>query len=84
MATRSNPEGGAIGGVVEKFISSTMDAARTGDTNVPAEMRRRLASLSELVGGFDFAHVIEAYWRGFQEGNPDLQASAIRWLRGEY
>lgn len=84
MATRSNPEGGAIGAVVEKFIASTMDTARQNDTNVPAEMRRRLASLSELVGGFDFAHVIEAYWRGFQEGNADLQAAAVRWLRGEY
>ena len=84
MATRSSPEGGAMGAVVEKFISSTMETARRNDTNVPAEMRRRLASLSELVGGFDFAHVIEAYWRGFQEGNADLQASAIRWLRGEY
>jgi hypothetical protein len=84
MATRSSPEGGAIGAVVEKFISATMDAARRDDTNIPAEMRRRLGSLSELVGGFDFAHVIEAYWRGFQEGNADLQAAAIRWLRGEY
>lgn len=84
MATRSNPEGGAIGAVVEKFITSTINTARQNDTNVPAEMRRRLASLSELVGGFDFAHVIEAYWRGFQEGNADLQAAAVRWLRGEY
>jgi hypothetical protein len=47
-------------------------------------MRRRMGSLSELVGGFDFAHIIEAYWRGFQEGNADLQEAAIRWLRGEY
>jgi hypothetical protein len=84
MATRSSPEGGTIGGVVEKFISSTMATARQNDTNVPAEMRRRLGSLSELVGGFDFAHVIEAYWRGFQEGNADLQDAAVRWLRGEY
>jgi hypothetical protein len=84
MATRSSPEGGTIGGVVEKFISSTMATARQNDTNVPAEMRRRLGNLSELVGGFDFAHVIEAYWRGFQEGNADLQDAAVRWLRGEY
>jgi len=84
MATRSSPEGGAIGAVVEKFISATMDVARQNDTNVPAEMRRRMSNLSELVGGFDFAHVIEAYWRGFQEGNADLQEAAIRWLRGEY
>jgi hypothetical protein len=84
MATRSSPEGGAIGAVVEKFMSTTMDFARQNDTNVPAEMRRRMSRLSELVGGFDFAHVIEAYWRGFQDGNADLQDAAIRWLRGEY
>jgi hypothetical protein len=84
MATRSSPEGGAIGAVVEKFISTTMDFARQNDTNVPAEMRRRTSRLSELVGGFDFAQVIEAYWHGFQDGNADLQDAAIRWLRGEY
>ena len=37
-----------------------------------------------MVNGYDFAHVIEAYWRASRDNNQDLKANAIRWLRGEY
>jgi hypothetical protein len=36
------------------------------------------------VGGYDFAQVIEAYWRGHDSGNEELKEAALRWLRGEY
>jgi hypothetical protein len=36
------------------------------------------------VGGYDFASVIGAYWRGHQEGDDSLKVAAVRWLRGEY
>ena len=41
-------------------------------------------SLSELVGGYAFAEVVAAYWRGHDQGDTNLKASAVRWLRGEY
>jgi hypothetical protein len=37
-----------------------------------------------MVNGYDFAAVIAAYWRGFEQGNEQLKADAIRWLRGEF
>ncbi len=37
-----------------------------------------------MVNGYDFAEVIAAYCRGFNEGNEQLKADAIRWLRGEF
>ncbi len=40
--------------------------------------------LSELVGGYDFAKVIEAYWNGHEQDNEVLKSNAIRWLRAEY
>jgi hypothetical protein len=40
--------------------------------------------LSENVGGYDFAQVIAAYWRGHDTGNEQLKSDAIRWLRGEF
>ena len=43
-----------------------------------------MALLSELVGGYDFAKVIEAYWRGHEYDDEQLKANAIRWLRAEY
>jgi hypothetical protein len=38
----------------------------------------------ELVNGYDFADVIAAYCRGYEEGNEQLKSDAIRWLRGEF
>lgn len=84
LATRSKPDGGALASVVEKFVSSALAEARAAGVGVEAVIRTRLASLQELVGGYDFAHVIEAYWRAHDSGNEDLKESALRWLRGEY
>lgn len=84
LATRSKPDGGAMAGVVERFVTSALAEARGGGVAVEEVIRARLASLQELVGGYDFAHVIEAYWRGHDNGNEDLKESALRWLRGEY
>lgn len=84
LATRSKPEGGALASVVEKFVASALVEGRTSGLAVEEIIRNRLAILQELVGGYDFAHVIEAYWRGHDSGNEDLKQSALRWLRGEY
>ena len=54
MATRTKPDGGALQGVVERFISQAKTEA------------------------------IAAYCKGFEEGNEQLKAEAIRWLRGEF
>src|SRR6266542_1468122 len=84
IATRSKPDGSAMAGVVEKFVTSALAEARGGGVAVEEVIRVRLASLQELVGGYDFAQVIEAYWRGHDSGNEDLKESALRWMRGEY
>jgi hypothetical protein len=84
IATRSKPDGGAMAGVVEKFVTSALTEARGSGTSVEEVIRARLASLQELVGGYDFAHVVESYWRGHDSGNEELKESALRWLRGEY
>jgi len=84
IATRSKPDGGAMPSVVEKFVTSALSEARSGGTPVQDVIRTRLTSLQELVGGYDFAQVIEAYWRGHDDDNEDLKESALRWLRGEY
>lgn len=84
IATRSKPDGGAMPGIVEKFVSSALAEARSANVAVEEIIRTRLTSLQELVGGYDFAHVVEAYWRGHDSGNEELKESALRWLRGEY
>jgi hypothetical protein len=44
----------------------------------------RLASLAELPGGYDFAEVVGAYWKGHDEDGDRLKSDAVRWLRGEF
>lgn len=83
LATRSKPEGGALASLVERFVTSARQEAGERDVPVQAIIDERCARLSELVGGYDFAQVIGAYWRGHEEGDPTLAQSAVRWLRGE-
>lgn len=84
MSTRTKPDGGALGSVVEKFISAARDEAEASGAGVETVIRKRLAELTELTNGYDFASVIASYWKGFDEGNEQLKADALRWLRGEF
>lgn len=84
LATRTRPEGGALGTVVEKFVSSVLQEAKAAGETPDAIIHEKLSALSELVGGFDFAQVIAAYWRGHDTGQDALKQDAIRWLRGEF
>lgn len=84
LSTRTKPDGGALAGVVEKFISTAKAEAKTTGQSVEDTIRAKLQHLTELVNGYDFADVIAAYCRGFEGGNEQLKSDAIRWLRGEF
>lgn len=84
LATRTSPEGGALPAVVERFITAALQQAKSEGRETQGVIDERLAELSEMVGGYDFAAVIGAYWRGHDAGDVALTSSAVRWLRGEY
>jgi hypothetical protein len=84
LSTRTKPEGGAVASVVERFVTSALQEAREGGKSAEAVLHERLGSLSEMAGGYDFAEVVAAYWRGHDQGNDQLKSDAIRWLRGEF
>ncbi|AUT59431.1 ATP-binding protein [Paraburkholderia terrae] len=84
MATRTKPEGGALAGVVEKFIGQAKTEAKATGRTIDEVIRAQLSQLTEMVNGYDFADVIAAYCRGFEEGNEKLKSDAVRWLRGEF
>lgn len=84
MSTRTKPDGGALAGIVEKFIAQAKSEAKaTGRSNEDV-IRGQLGQLTEMVNGYDFADVLASYRRGFEEGNEQLKNDAIRWLRGEF
>jgi hypothetical protein len=84
LSTRANPDGGAMPNVVERFVTSAMTEARDAGAKPEQVIDKRLAALSEMVGGYDFAQVIQAYWKGHDTGNDQLKSDAVRWLRGEF
>jgi len=84
LATRNKPDGNALTSVVERFITQARKEADTSQVSVASIIHDKLSSLSELVGGYDFAKVIEAYWNGHEQDNDILKSNSIRWLRAEY
>lgn len=84
MSTRNRPDGNALSSVVERFVTEARKEADTQGVSVDKAIRERLAFLSDMVGGYDFAKVIEAFWHGYEQDNETLKSNAIRWLRGEY
>jgi hypothetical protein len=84
MATRTKSEGGALTGILEKFIGTARTIAEESGATVERVVRQQVQSLTEMVNGYDFAEVVLAYWRGHEEGNEQLRADAVRWLRGEF
>lgn len=84
LATRNKPDGNALASVVERFVTLARKEADEKNSDVSVVIHQKLASLSELVGGYDFAKVIDAYWNGHEQDNEELKSNAIRWLRAEY
>jgi len=84
ISTRTKPDGGALPGIVEKFVSTVLLESKTSGQSPETFIYKKLENLSEMVGGYDFAAVIASYWKGFESGDDQLKANAIRWLRGEF
>lgn len=84
LSSRTKPDGGALAGIVERFVTGAVSEAKAANESPEAAIQRKLQNLSEMVNGYDFAAVVAAYWKGFDEGNEQLKSNAIRWLRGEF
>lgn len=84
MATRTRPDGGALPGVVEKFIVSAKAVSESSGQSTEQVIRGRLEQLTELVNGYVFADVIAKYCRAAEEGDEQRKSNSIRWLRGEF
>lgn len=87
FAVRAKPEGGALRGLVERWISDLeLRLKKDGKSNaeILQQIPIELKELQDYVSGYDFATVLGKYFEGYQQGNDALMASALRWLSGEY
>ena len=93
LASKASPDGGALPRVIARWISelqtrvvasgiSPEDAGFSAALN--REVLEALREIEFLVGGFDFARVITAYYHAYMEGDDDRKSACLRWLRGEY
>jgi hypothetical protein len=84
LSTRNKPEGNALASVVERLVTDAVKDAAERKIAVETVIDEKLAPIQDFVGGYDFATVLKAYWRGSEEANEALKSSALRWLRGEF
>ncbi|MCA6116724.1 ATP-binding protein [Bradyrhizobium sp. WSM 1738] len=84
MATRTKPDGGALGAVIERLVTDSVKEAADRQLSVETMIDQKLAPIQDFVGGYDFAVVLKAYWRGSEHSDESLKTSALRWLRGEF
>ena len=78
------PDGGALRNILERFVGKASDEAKTKGVSTADEIKIRLDDVRQMAGGYEFASVVTAYARGYEEGSDERQAAALRWLRGEY
>lgn len=87
LATRSRQEGGALANLVERWIADLAHEVKASggtDDDVKSRVNELCRPLQEHVSGYDFATVLQQYYRGYVEHNEALQQAAIRWLRAEF
>ena len=93
LSTKTRPDGNALGALIEKWISTLQSRlAREGiaadsddfDRKLNGLVHQVLGEIETMIHGYDFANVLNAYTRGHRQGDDELKAAALRWLRGEY
>ncbi|MBE6553039.1 MAG: biotin carboxylase [Ruminococcaceae bacterium] len=93
LASKASPDGGALPRILARWVNDLQaqvtqsgispDSPAFGD----ALGKRVLDTMREvecLVGGFDFARVITAYYHAYTNGEDDRKSACLRWLRGEF
>ena len=94
FSTKTRPEGGVLNLVLDRWVSNVQSQVTLEDGLSPEDpafadaMERRImgtmASVQELVHGYDFARLLTMYWRAHLEGDDETKANVTKWFRGEY
>lgn len=94
MSTKTRPDGGALPLILERWISSVQNEVITENNITPSDIKfmslmeakiyEKTSCIEGLVHGFEFAKIINIYFKGYSESNDELKNKALKWLRGEY
>lgn len=93
LSVKAKPDGGALSLILEKWIDKLRgEVLSTGmerdnpffNVEVKKKIFAEINGLNDMVHGFDFAKVIDAYYYSLSNGDDAGAVNAVRWLRGEY
>ena len=96
LASKASPDGGALPKLIARWIGRMQDelvakGASPEDEGFADALSHKVSDtmreLEFLVGGFDFARVITAYYRAYLSDGEEARlrmSACLRWLRGEY
>ena len=87
LASKASPDGGALPKIIARWIGDLQQ--RVGDDDPTGSKLREAVSadlreVEYLVGGFDFARVIAAYYHAYLAGEDEKTSACLCWLRGEF
>ncbi len=77
ISTKTRPEGGALGLILDRWVAATRDMSDT-------ELTEQLQPVEEMVHGFDFTRMLRRYRAASIEGDDEAKSAVARWIRGEY
>ncbi len=84
LASKARPEGGALGPILDKWISEVVQDAGDDDGVVADAISSKLRPLQDLVSGFELHVLLNKYSQAYKAGDDSTQQCVIRWLRAEY
>ena len=77
ISTKTRPEGGALNLILDRWVASCADVDESA-------VNAQLASLEEMVHGFDFTRMLRRYRTAASEGDEEAMSRVTKWIRGEY
>lgn len=87
LASKASPDGGALPKIIARWISAlqteAMERENSGE-KLTSLVMETLRDVEFMVGGFDFARVIAAYYRAYLAGDDEKMSACLCWLRGEF
>lgn len=83
ISTKTRPEGGALNLILDRWVSALQQQVEAG-ADETSLLREQLATLDEMVHGFDFTRMLRRYRMAYLEQDEEELAHVVKWLRGEY
>ncbi len=93
FSTKLRPDGGALETILQKWINAVKTAVIQGgispnDENfnqaIEAKIYETISNMDHFAHGFDFAHVLSTYYKGYVQAEDTKKEAAIKWFRGEF